>query len=75
MYDIDDVSTPEKLISFCNNNKISYIMFPFSTKPPKIILKKVIVQETLMYLKENKDNEFLEVAKFNLGKTIFIYIN
>jgi len=73
MYDIDDVSTPENLISFCNINKISYIMFPFSTKPPKVIIKQVIVHKTLMYLKENKGNEFLEVARFNLGNN-YIYI-
>jgi hypothetical protein len=73
MYDINEVSTPENLISFCNNNKISYIMFPFSTNPPKVIINKVIVHKTLMYLKENKDNEFLEVAKFNLGNN-YIYI-
>lgn len=73
-YDIDEVSTPENLISFCNNNKISYIMFPFSTKPPTVILKKRAVHRTLMYLKENKDNKYTEAARFNLGENyISIY--
>jgi hypothetical protein len=73
MYDFDDVNTPQKLNSFCDENKISYIMFPYSEKPAKVIVKKVNVQKIQIYLKENEGNKFSEAARFNVGKN-YIYI-
>jgi hypothetical protein len=73
VYAPDDVSTPNELKLFCNINKISYIMFPYSTKPPKVIIRKVVVHKILMYLKENADNDFVEVARFNRGEN-YIYV-
>jgi len=65
-YEIEDVSTPRKLKSFCNKNRIDYIMFP--------LYEKAINREVLTYLKENNNNEFIPVARFNLGKnSIYIY--
>jgi hypothetical protein len=64
-YDLRKVSTPHKLKTFCNKNKISYIMFSYS------IDEKL---ELMKYLKANRNSEFIEVAKFSLDKNyIFIY--
>lgn len=64
-YEIEDVSTPHKLKSFCNQNRVHYIMFP--------VYEKAADWEVLNYLKDNSNNEFMPVAKFNLGKN-YIYI-
>lgn len=62
-YDLNDVSTPEKLMTFYKENKASYIMFPtFSGKVP-----------ILEYLNGHLGEEFIEVAKFNIDEN-YIYI-
>jgi hypothetical protein len=73
VYGLDDISTPDALKAFCARNKISYIMFPYSTKPPKFIIKRVIVEEILTYLKENKHNDIIPAASFSIGEN-FIYV-
>ena len=66
-YDLDKVSTPEKLKAFYKRNKISYIMFP----APEYLKSDNL--KILTYLKENSDEEFLQVQKFNLDKN-YIYV-
>ncbi|GBD97287.1 MAG TPA: hypothetical protein ENG83_01040 [Nitrospirae bacterium] len=67
-YELYEVSTPEKLKAFCKKNKISYIMFP-----APLYLKGGNLK-ILEYLKENREEEFLEVKRFNLdGNYIIIY--
>ena len=68
-YEIGDISTPEKLRAFYKRNKISYIMFTY--RPNHIFTESFPI---LQYLKDNRDNEFMEAAKFNLGDNlIYIY--
>jgi hypothetical protein len=67
-YEFEDISTPEKLRAFYNNNKVSYIMFPYI--PEHLYLQNFPM---LQYLKDNRDKEFMEVEKFNLDDN-FIYI-
>jgi len=67
-YELDEVSTPDKLKKFYNDNKISYIMFPYGPVYPIDDDRKI-----LKYLKENPDNEFIEVARFDMGEN-YIYI-
>ncbi|RJO59924.1 hypothetical protein C4544_07275 [candidate division WS5 bacterium] len=62
-YDITEVSTPEKLKTFCNDNKITYIMFPSFSMKIKI----------LEYLNSYQDKDFIEITKFNHGDN-YIYI-
>lgn len=67
-YELDEVSTPEKLKTFYRNNKISYLMFPGYLYHGDDNLK------ILQYLIENKDSEFIEIARFNRDKNnIYIY--
>jgi hypothetical protein len=74
VYDLADLSTPDKLKSFCNRHGISYIMFPYSMKPPKVILKEVIVPEIVSYLINNADNAYEEIKRFNMDANyIHIY--
>jgi hypothetical protein len=69
-YQIDEVSTPDKLKAFCREQNISYIMFPYnaayieSTRPSQNIFE---------YLKTNSGREFEEIAKYSLDKN-YIYI-
>jgi 4-amino-4-deoxy-L-arabinose transferase-like glycosyltransferase len=62
-YDTIEVPTPEKLIKYYKDNKISYIMFPSFSAKIKI----------LEYLNENRYKEFIEVARFNRDNN-YIYI-
>jgi len=62
-YETVEISTPEKLLSFYKNNKISYIMFPSFSANIKI----------LEYLNENRYKGFIEVARFNQDNN-YIYI-
>jgi hypothetical protein len=67
-YEIEDISTPEKLRAFYKKNKVSYIMFPY--RPEHLYIQNYPM---LQYLKDNRDREFIEVEKFNLDDN-FIYI-
>jgi hypothetical protein len=69
-YDLQEYfPTSEKLKAFCRGNRVSYIMFPDGPSFLTGAGDKVIFK----YLKENKDNEFIEVTKFNIDKN-YIYI-
>lgn len=69
-YELYDVSTPEKLRKFIIENRITYIMFPYGPEYHPFSANLPILQ----YLKENRDNEFIEATKFNIGENyIFIY--
>lgn len=69
-HSLEDVSTPEKLREVINKNRITYVMFTYSADDPMTTTNWPILQ----YLKENRDNEFIETAKFNMGKNyIFVY--
>jgi hypothetical protein len=61
--------TPKKLKEFCRKNNVSYILFPDG--PSFLIGSRD--KAILDYLKENKNNEFIEAAKFNLDEN-YIYI-
>ncbi len=61
--------TPEKLKAFYTENKISHIMFPFGM----VFHNGYRDSSVLNYLKEDPDNEFIEIKKFNLGEH-YIYI-
>lgn len=63
-YDIDELSTLDW--SFYRNHNISYIMFPYGERYSEDYL-------IIRYLKENRNNEFIEIAKFNMDEN-FIYI-
>ena len=63
-YDLEEVSTPDKLRTFYSKKKISYIMFSYGFPDEMEIMK---------YLKEYRGNEFTEVVKFNLDEN-YIYI-
>ncbi len=66
-YEIDEVSTPEKLKKFCIENEATYIMFPYGALYNKYY-------PILKYLKENNENNFLKVMEYSLGDNfIFIY--
>jgi 4-amino-4-deoxy-L-arabinose transferase-like glycosyltransferase len=65
-YEIDDVSTPEKLKKFCIANNVSYIMFPYGTVYNEYF-------PILKYLKENVNNEFIKVTEYSMGDN-FIHI-
>jgi hypothetical protein len=68
-YELEDVSTPEKLRKFVNKNGITYIMFPYSPEYP--YSQHVPI---LQYLKENNENEFLLTSKFQRDKySLHIY--
>ena len=67
-FELGEVSSPDKLRSYCAKHEISYIMFPYGP-----IYSRAIVRDVLTYLKENPGNEFEEAASFNLGEN-FIYI-
>jgi len=61
------------LKKYCINNNISYLMFPYSPKntlPPLGGYKEM--DEMTRYLKENGDNEFIEVAIFNLDDNYIV---
>jgi len=69
-YDLSDIDTPEKLRKFVNENKITYIMFPYG---PKLLMSEGNLQ-LVQYLRENTHDEFTEAAKYELGENyIFIY--
>lgn len=66
-YNITDISSPEQLKEIYREKKASYIMFPYSPEYGYI-------SDILPYLKDNRDNEFIEVERFNLDDNyIFIY--
>ncbi len=67
-YGVDDMEKnllPEELKAFCIDNKISYILFPYGLQ--------FIDNPFISYLKENKNNEFIEAAKYNIDEN-YIYI-
>lgn len=67
-YVISEIDSIEGLKDFCVKNKITHIMFPYSFKRP------YSNERLARYLKENKNEEFGEVAKFELdGNYIYIY--
>ncbi len=70
-YEIDEVSTLDKLKAFYRNHNISYIMFPYGQPYSDGRLTPYYL--IIRYLKENRDNEFIEIAKFNMDEN-FIYI-
>lgn len=72
-YEINEVSTPDRLKQFCAQNGINYIMFPLNQNylendfewPGKELFKYIIA---------NKHDEFMEILKFNIDdNNIFIY--
>ena len=64
-YDLDKVSTAEKLKKYYTENKITYIMFSYGLSEEAEILK---------YLKGYRGDEFSEVARFNIDRNyVFIY--
>jgi hypothetical protein len=52
----------QNLMEFCDAEKISYIMFPFG---PNNFAPDLGASKEAKYLKENSDNELIEVARFN----------
>ena len=64
----------ENLKKFCNKEKIDYIIFPYG---PNNMLPNAgpfnELMEMTKYLKENMDNDFTQVAKFNIDDN-YIYI-
>ncbi len=70
VYDMEKVSTPEKLKKIYKEHNISYLMFPYSTS----YIKNDVWAGIFEYLKNNPNKEFDEIEKFNLDdKYIFIY--
>ena len=69
-YSLQEVSTPQKLRTFCNANEISYILIPDG--PHFIQGPGTYNKEILHYMRDNK-REFVEAAKFNLEDN-YIYI-
>jgi 4-amino-4-deoxy-L-arabinose transferase-like glycosyltransferase len=68
-YELKDVSTPEKLRKFVYENRITYILFPYSPEYP--YSQHVPI---LQYLKENNENEFLETSRFQRDNyTLHLY--
>lgn len=67
-YEIEGVSTPDKLKVFYRDHNLSYIMFPYG--PPYSFEGD---RKIIKYLRENQNNEFEEVAQFNQDEN-FIYI-
>jgi len=65
-YEIDEISTPERLRQFCIENKITYVVFPYGAVYNKYF-------PILRYLYENRDNEFIKVKEYNIGEN-YIYI-
>ncbi len=68
-YHLGEVSTPQKLKAFSRLNNISYVVFPYG---PNFLWgggNKAILD----YLKENRNNEFIQAAAFNLEEN-YIYI-
>jgi hypothetical protein len=68
-YEVLEVNNKDKLKRFCIENKITHIMFPYSVRYPFSLNFK----EVFLYLKENKNREFIEVAKFKMDEN-YIYI-
>jgi hypothetical protein len=69
-YEINKVSTPDKLKLFIRDNNVSYIMIPYDTIYVKEMSPDLDIFE---YLINNPDKEFVEIAKFNLDEN-YIYI-
>jgi hypothetical protein len=65
-YELDDVSTPEKLIKLSMENNVTYIMFPYGALYDRHF-------PILEYLYENINDEFIKVAEYNIGNN-YIYI-
>jgi hypothetical protein len=71
-YEIDKISTTDKLKAFCREHHISYIMFPYHPGYIKEFSPALNISEDL---KSNQDKEFMEIAKYNCDdKYIYIYI-
>ncbi len=70
-YELDEVSTYEDLKNYCLRNNIKYIMFPYSPDYPRGQFGRLY--DFLNKLKENRDNEFINLARFNIGED-YIYI-
>ena len=69
-YEIDKVSSPDKLKEFCRESDISYIMFPYNTVYVRYSRPSLNIFE---YLKNNPDKEFVEIQKYNIDDN-YIYI-
>ncbi|MBI4698217.1 MAG: glycosyltransferase family 39 protein [Nitrospirae bacterium] len=67
-YDISEVSTPEKLKKLTKEHNAGYIMFPYG--PPYSFEGE---RKIIRYLKDDNNNEFAEIAKFNIDEC-FIYV-
>ncbi len=69
-YSFKEIYTPEKLLAYYKEQDLSYIMFPHNPAYVKGDIRAGILD----YLKNNPDDEFIEVAKFSRGdKFIYIY--
>jgi hypothetical protein len=66
-YELTEFSTSEKLRKYIIENGITYIMFPYGPEYP--YSPNISILE---YLYENRDNEFKEVVKFNLGENFIL---
>jgi 4-amino-4-deoxy-L-arabinose transferase-like glycosyltransferase len=65
-YELDDVSTPEKLIKLIIDNDVTFIMFPYGDVYDGYF-------PILKYLYENMNDEFIKVTEYNIGNN-YIYI-
>jgi hypothetical protein len=70
-YELGEILSPERLRNYCVKNNIKYIMFPYSPDYPKGKEGKVF--EFLKSLKEDRNNDFTEMARFNIGED-YVYI-
>lgn len=69
IYNHKDVDSAEKLKSYCKEQNISYIMFPYNAFYTKDNIRFGILD----YLEQNPNNEFTKIEQFNI-KDNFIYI-
>ncbi|MBI5739868.1 MAG: glycosyltransferase family 39 protein [Nitrospirae bacterium] len=70
-YEIDNVSTPDRLKAFCREHDVSYIMFPYNSAYIEEISPSLNIAE---YLKNTREKELVEVARYYLDEnSIYIY--
>jgi hypothetical protein len=65
-YELDEVSTPEKLLKLSRQNDVTYVMFPYGAVYDGYF-------PILEYLKNNRNDEFIKVKEYSIGDN-FIYI-
>jgi hypothetical protein len=63
-YDLEEIYTPDKLKRFCISNEVDYITFSYGA------VNKLY--PIIKYLKENKNNEFIELKKYNIEDNYII---